>query len=139
MIMKLRLMFFAVMTLVFSSCEVEEEGLRVSYEILPIEEVVLPNTFNFGQEYAIPVKFVNPTTCHVFSGFDVDAHLNERTISLVAAKLDGGNCEDQSQLQVEQDLYFKAASNGSYILKFYKGMDSDGEPLYLEYEIQVIE
>lgn len=132
-----------ILCLVFivSSCEISDDGLRVSYEAVSIDSVQLPQTFNFGEQYDIPVFYRRPTSCHVFEGFNVDAHLNERTIVAVLARLDAGVCTDEDVVE-EQLLRFTAASNGTYIFKFLTNQDVNGDgsgPDYLEYEVQVIE
>lgn len=121
-----------------TSCELPEEGLRVSYDVVAVDSVQMPATFNFGQTYDIPVFYKKPSDCHVFEGFNVTPELNIRNISTVLARLDGGDCVD-GNLPEEQSLRFTAASNGSYIFRFFNGVGANGEATYLEYDVQVLE
>ncbi len=132
-----------ILCLVFlvSSCELSDDGLRVTYEAIPIDSVQMPQTFVFGEQYDIPVYYDRPTSCHVFEGFNVEARLNERIITVINARLDAGECLDEN-VQEEQFLRFTAASNGTYIFRFLTDEDVNGDnmgPDYLEYEIQVTE
>lgn len=121
-----------------TSCELPDEGLRVSYDVVAIDSVQLPATFNFGETYDIPVFYKRPTSCHVFEGFNITADLNIRAISTVLARLDSGNCVDEN-LTEEQTIRFRAASNGSYVFRFFNGLDDNNDPIYLEYIVQVLE
>lgn len=125
------------MTVSLSSCEISEPGLRVSYDVVAIDSVQMPATLTFGETYDIPVFYKNPSSCHVFDGFNVSANLNERTISTVLARLDSGNCIEDL-VPEEQTLSFTAASNGSYIFKFFRGLENN-VPVYIEHTVFVLE
>lgn len=140
-IMRIGVIIVLCLMFVISSCEISDDGLRVTYEAIPIDSVQMPQTFTFGEQYDIPVYYDKPTSCHVFEGFNVDAMLNERTITVVNARLDAGDCLDENQQEV-QFLRFTAASNGTYVFRFLTDQDVnlDGTgPDYLEFEVQVIE
>lgn len=121
-----------------NSCEISDDGLRVSYDVVAIDSVQMPATFSFGQTYEIPVFYNKPTDCHVFEGFNIIPQLNIRNISTVMARLDSGGCQD-GQFPEEQTLRFTAASNGSYIFRFFTGFDANNEETFLEYTVQVLE
>ena len=130
--------FIGIVTL--TSCELPEEGLRVSYEVVAIDSVQMPTVFSFGETYDIPVYYKKPTDCHVFEGFNVTAQLNVRNISTVLARLDSsGECFEDN-LREEQSLRFTAASNGSYVFRFFNGFDpNSNEETFIEYIVQVVE
>jgi len=64
--------------------------------------------------------------------------LNARSISVVLANLDSGGCEDVD-IPEEQNLRFTAASNGSYVFRFFNGFDANNEEIYLEHMVEVLE
>ncbi len=137
--MKYYLVIIAFIGLIsLNSCEISEDGLRVSYDVVAVDSVQLPATFNFGETYNIPVFYKKPSDCHVFEGFNVTQELNVRNISTVLARLDSGGCID-GDLPEEQTLRFTAASNGSYVFRFFNGVDASNEAIYLEYVVQVLE
>lgn len=123
-----------------SSCEISDDGLKVSYSIVAVDSVQMPTTFDFGETYDIPVFYTKPSDCHVFDGFSVTADLNVRNISTVLAQLDSGNCATGNATIVEeQTLRFTAASNGSYVFRFFNGLGPNNEQTYLEYTVFVLE
>ncbi|WP_438962850.1 hypothetical protein [Nonlabens sp.] len=137
--MKYFLIIIAVIaTISLTSCEVSDDGLRVSYDVVAIDSVQMPASFNFGQTYEIPVFYNKPTDCHVFEGFNISQELNIRNISTVLARLDSGGCIDGQFLE-QQTLRFTAASNGSYVFRFFTGLNANNEETFLEYTVQVLE
>lgn len=127
-----------LIALLFTNCSIDDgEAPIVNYEILPIVEVELPSSFIFGERYQIPVIFDYTNSCQRFAGFDVNSTLNERVITVVAA-VTFDNCIDEEE-RTQQNLNFLVASNGSYVFKFFTGLDTDNEPTYLEYTIPVEE
>ena len=136
--------FFIIITilslLTLSSCEISDDGLKVSYSVVAVDSVQMPSTFDFGETYDIPVFYTKPSDCHVFDGFSVTADLNVRNISTVLAQLDSGNCATSNATIVEeQTLRFTAASNGSYVFRFFNGLGPNNEETYLEYTVFVLE
>lgn len=126
--------------LTLSSCEISDDGLKVSYSVVAVDSVQMPSTFDFGETYDIPVFYTKPSDCHVFDGFSVTADLNVRNISTVLAQLDSGNCATSNATIVEeQTLRFTAASNGSYVFRFFNGLGPNNEETYLEYTVFVLE
>jgi hypothetical protein len=127
-----------MMVLVFTNCSIDEgEVPIVNYETLPIVEVELPPSFIFGERYEIPVLFNYTNSCQSFAGFEVNSTLNERVITVVAT-VTFDNCIEEEE-RTQQNLNFLVASNGTYVFKFFTGLDTDNEPTYLEYTIPVEE
>ncbi|OUS14467.1 hypothetical protein A9Q93_08045 [Nonlabens dokdonensis] len=127
-----------LLVLLFQSCSLDDgEGSIVNYQALPVLEVEVPQSFTFGEVHSIPVIFEYTNSCQTFAGFEVTSNLNERVITVVASVTDRG-CEEEL-VRTQQSLNFLAASNGSYIFKFFTGVDDNDEPMYLEYTIPVEE
>lgn len=123
---------------VISSCSIEnDEGVPFTYEIAKVNNVQFPEFFVFGQTHDIVVQYEQPSTCHLFSGFEVVTDLNVRTVNAVTAVLATGDCMDLENHIEEQVLQFRATSNGSFVFKFFAGLNPNGEPQYIEREIFV--
>ncbi len=137
--MKIRFAITSLLMVIFlHSCSLDDgDASIVNYQALPVIEVELPQAFTFGEIHTIPVIFEYTNSCQAFAGFEVTSNLNEREITVVAAVSNQG-CEDEL-VRTEQNLNFLAASNGSYIFKFFTGLDDNGEPVFLEYTIPVEE
>ena len=135
--MKKIVLFLSIVFLI-TSCSPVDDGPNVHYETLPIEDVVIPYSFTIGETYPIGIKYYRPTSCHGFNGFYYDKELNIRTIAVQSVVVESSTCETLTNDLVEDVLYFKVTSNGSYIFKFWQGKDAQGQDMYLEIEVPVI-
>jgi hypothetical protein len=135
--MKFRLLLLlAAIGLILNSCSLDgSESSIVNYQVLPVVEVELPPAFTFGEVHTIPVIFEYTSSCQQFAGFEMSSDLNERVFTVVTSVTNSNCIEELTTTQ--QDLRFLAASNGSYVFKFFTGLDSNNEPTYLEYTIPV--
>jgi hypothetical protein len=132
------LMIIAIVTVMLNGCSIDDgESPVVNYEIIPVVSVELPQAFTFGQTHTIPVIFDFTNNCQQFAGFEVSSNLNERVITVVASVTNSG-CEE-GLIRTQRDLRFLAASNGTYVFKFFNGLDANNEATYLEYTIPVEE
>ena len=133
------IMILALAIITLNSCSIDDGNSNaiINYEALAVESVDLPQAFTFGDVHVIPVTFDFTNSCQNFAGFEVDSNLNERVITVVAS-VSNSNCLDEV-VRTEQNLRFLAASNGTYVFKFFTGFDADNLPTYLEYTIPVEE
>lgn len=134
-----------LLSLVFaiSSCSLnDDKGEEFHYELLPIENVEIPSEFILGETYTIVVRYYRPTTCYAFNGFYYEKDLNVRTVAVQNVVFDSNtNCEDIDPIEanlVEASFDFYVTSNGSYIFKFWQGVDDNGEDVFYEVEVPVI-
>ncbi len=110
-----------------------------SFEVLPIESVVIPDEFTLGETYPITVAYFRPTNCHAFKEFYYLRENNERTVAPINYVLNNDNCETIEDDLVEATFNFLVTSNGSYIFKFWQGEDDNGDDQYLTIEVPVID
>lgn len=54
--------------LFFASCSIDD-GTNYGFEVLPVESVDIPDTFELGEVYQITVSCLRPSTCHDFKEF----------------------------------------------------------------------
>jgi hypothetical protein len=121
------------------SCSVTDEGDKFSFENVAIESVIVPDHFDLGLEHEIVVNYFRPTSCHIYDGINFDKDLNVRIISVRNSVFEGPSCAPLDEVLVTQTFNFKATNNGSYIFKFWNGLDTNGQSVYLEYEIPVVD
>lgn len=136
--MKKIVLFLCFISLIIS-CSPENNGPNVHYENLPIFEVELPSSFSIGETYPIKVWYYKPTTCHGFNGFYYEKDLNIRTIAVQSIVSENSTCQELTNELVEATMYFYVTSNGSYIFKFWQGTNSNGENMFLEIEVPVVD
>lgn len=131
---KFTLIFVALLMLY--SCTVEDNRLKYHYEILPIESYTVPESFVLGATYPIKMKYKKGTSCHQFQGFYYEKNLNIRTVAVQTLVSENTTCAADTT-SVEVSFNFYVTSNGSYIFKFFKGVDEAGNDLFHEVEIPV--
>lgn len=133
---KFVLLLLAVITV--SSCSLEDDGQRYYYEVLPVESFEVPESFVLGQTYEIKVTYKKPSNCHIFNGFYYEKDLNTRIIGIQTTVLDNDDCQDlENSEPIAASFDFQVVSNGTYIFKFYKGEDAEGNNIFEEVEIPV--
>ncbi|WP_178991227.1 hypothetical protein [Winogradskyella schleiferi] len=130
------LLVFAFISL-FTSCSLDDDGTNYSgTEILPIESVVMPESFVFGETYEIEITYVRPSNCYQFYNFFYDIDGNERTVAVINSVYIDGTCVQDPE-SVTVTLNFMVNSNETYLFKFYQGHDEEGEDQYYLVEVPV--
>jgi hypothetical protein len=132
---------FLLLSLVFTivSCSVNEDETNFHYELLPIQEVEIPSEFVMGQTYQIKMWYYRPSTCHSFGGFYYDKILNERTIAIQNIVQEESTCSTLTDELVYATLDFYVTNNGSYVFKFWQGVDDNLEDIFYEIEVPVVD
>lgn len=129
------------LTISFISCSLDEDnGPNYHYEILPIDSYVVADTFDFGTTYQIKLFYKYPTSCHSFGGIYFDRYLNERVFAIQSIVTNSQDCvtfdENENELR-EVNVDFHVLSTETYLFKFYKGKDDEGNNIFEEVEIPV--
>ncbi len=78
------------------------------FEILPVESVVMPESYRVDSTSQIAVRYRRPTTCHIFNGFYYDINDFTRTVAIESLKLDQDNCTDATERIVRSSIGFPA-------------------------------
>ncbi|MEH6408174.1 MAG: hypothetical protein V7767_12915 [Leeuwenhoekiella sp.] len=131
--MKKVFLFMGLLGLI-TSCSVDDDNRQqFRYEVVPVEDVTLPDSLVLGQTYEIPVSFVKPTACYYFEGFDYQRQDSTRYVAVVNRVLDDTACADTDVTTdpTEEILDFEVLYTYDYVFKFYQGNDSNDEPIYL--------
>lgn len=133
---KLFFLFAFVFTL--NSCSLEDDSPPAyHFEIVPVENFIVPDTFNYLGVHQIKLFYKKPNSCYDLAGIYFDRHLNERTIALQCVVLNSSNCESYENEIYEVDFNFEVISTETYLFKFYKGKDENGNNIFEEVEIPV--
>ncbi|WP_313806095.1 hypothetical protein [Flavobacterium sp.] len=133
-------LFYILIGLVFtlSSCSLDDGKEDVSYELLPVNQVVMPESFKANKENPIEIKFIRPTSCHAFNSFYYDKTGNIRTVAIESIIYTNNGCEPLTVDNIAvQTLNFKPETAGEYTFKFWQGKDDNGEDIFLTYDIIV--
>jgi len=133
-----KIAFFLVMITSIMGCSLDD-GDTYTYHVLPVDSYTVPESFTLGETYEIKLKYQKPTSCHFFQGIYYYKELNTRTIAVQTVTKDGELCTQELPPLSEVSFNFIVTNNGSYIFKFYKGKDIEGENIFEEVEIPVVE
>lgn len=124
--------------ILITGCSVGDEGSGIMQELVPVVSVELPETLTFRQTHEIVVTFKKPSTCHSFSGFDIQKDENEITVGVVTSfDTNNNNCETTGNLTTSARLNFVADRDDFYIFKFWQGENEDGDVQFLIKEVPV--
>ena len=138
---KLLLFFFALVTL--SSCSINDDDQpqnNILYAYAPIDEVVMPEAFVLGEEYEIEITYTNPSPCHEMYGFEYVPETQTHYFGIVSSfNPNDPLCSDEVGSTEEYIWKFRANRNEKYIFKFWTGIDSNGEAVFLTREVEVLE
>jgi hypothetical protein len=136
--MKKFVLLLCVTVLFFGCSPGQDDNPKFHLEMLPVESAVFPTEFKKDQSYDILVKFVRPTTCHIFNGFYYNTSSNVRTIAIQSSVIERDNCIPTSGAPIGQILKFKPTNETSYVFKLWKGKGEAGIDIYEEITIPVI-
>jgi hypothetical protein len=125
-------------SLMFISCSIDNPGEGVNLEIVPVSTVQMPTAFKVDSITEIPVTYIRPSSCHLFSNFYYNSIGNERTVAVYCSKINNQNCTDGGgfNLPITVPLSFKPASIGTYKFRFWTG-NIAGVDQYIEHEVVV--
>lgn len=128
-------------TLSIVSCSLNDDNVpNYHYEILPVDSFVVPDTFDFGATHQVKLFYKLPTICHSFRGVYFDKYLNERTFAIQSLVINESTClpYDDNEIEIKEfNIDFQVISTETYLFKFYKGKDANGNNIFEEVEIPV--
>jgi hypothetical protein len=133
--------FLALVTLFFiTSCDIDDSNLQYRLVHVPVNEVIILDEFYLGETYNIKFNYLRPSACHFYDGTYVERDDNVMTLAIQNYEIIGGGaCNQLPNEEVEVNFNFYVENPGSYIFKFWQGKDTNGEDLFLIYEIPVID
>lgn len=135
--MKKLFLIFTFIAFALSSCSTDDGQEDTVYELLPIQEVILPSTFKINQDNVIQVKFSRPTTCHAFNDFYYEKQGMTRIVAVESIVFMNNGCEPLIENVSKQNLKFRPEQVGEYTFKFWQGKDEQGTDIFLTYQIVV--
>lgn len=132
-------MLFAIVLVSCSKDNPLEQDFH--FELVPIENVSLPDSFTPGEFYQIDYSYYKPSTCYEFNDLYYLAEGDYRTVAVINSVIEesGGIVCEPLEDQLEwKTLYFECKKDfGSYIFQFWQGQDDNGNDVYLVKEVPV--
>jgi len=129
--------FFVFFILLLSVSCSDDDNTNYHYELLPVEDAIVPDEFIHGQVYFITVKYIRPDDCYVYNDVLYEYDFDARNIAVISTVIENENCE---VLDSEEELTIRvqALQTSPYIFRFWQGDDENGDPIYLEIVVPVI-
>lgn len=119
-------------------CELDS-GENFYFINLEVVSADFPENFIMGQTHSIAVSYRRPDDCTFFEGFDVlSPDDSTRNVVAIGTVFTNDDCNNTNDL-VEATLYFTVLNSESYLFRFYSGRDNTQQPIYVEYEIEVVD
>ena len=123
--------------LVFSSClNSNDNAPSFTFEYLAIDDYEVPTSFTFGEIDTIKVKYSLPNGCYSFDQIYYETRDTTRIIAVTALVALDKACT-QAITQEEHEFTIRASQTEDYILKFFKGIDRNGENIFEEVIVPV--
>ena len=130
-------LFFSMVVLI--GCDINDDSFFQSTQVSPILNASVPDTMLIGEYYSLEVTYQKDSDCHTFSNFDVlpqgDSLVFVRAVTLFTQ---ASNCS-QDALDELKGLEFDNTFETNFTFKFLSDVDNEGEPVYIDKEVVVIE
>ena len=124
--------------LIVISCSTDIDETKRHYELVAIQNVIIPDTLYFGDENIITVEYLQISNCHEFDGFLYQKSENTRTIAVQNSVIENPNCQTVTNVVKSENINFIPSSTGLYTFKFWQGKDANGENIFLEIQREVV-
>lgn len=128
---KIIAVFIVIVTM--SACSLNEEQTYIN-EIVPIAEVNFPTEFATDSITFIPMKYIKPTSCHLYNGIIYQATGLTRLVAIETIKVNQDNCQPDNVTVTDVNLKFKPIAEGVYHFKFFSGINNQGVDQFLEFD-----
>jgi len=119
--------------LVLVSCSNQNDEPNINYELVPVQNVTLPDTIALGEENNLVVEYLKPSTCHGFNGFLYEKEGLTRTVAVQNYVYNNNTCQPLTTEVVQKVLKIQPTTVGDYTFKFWQGKDAAGNDIFLEF------
>ena len=131
-----KIAFLFLLVFAVNSCS-SDDSVSSDEVLLPILSVVMPNSYVVDSASTIMITYSRPTDCHIFNGFYINNETTNSIVGIKALKFNQQNCMNDDQSTYEVPLYWTPTVTGEYVMKFWTGNNTAGEPEYIEQVILV--
>jgi len=137
-----KILLFLTTLLIVVSCTVDDEPQQDFFvEFLPMEIVHVPQYVQTGMPCEIKVRFKKPNGCYLFERFHTEQEKEAILIAVQTIVKPDNECLKVTDIVAEERSFTFTPSelynSGVYILKFLKGIDSNGNKTYTQVEMHV--
>ena len=145
-----RLALILMFSFSLMACSLDDDGPGRLQESAEIISTTLPDYFETGKSYDIDVVYKLPSACHTFAGFHSSRGDGENSTDIYVITITSYQADlTQCSIEADEEDLIKQAALGrltidaevgtSYTFFLWKGSDEDGQAIYTEVEIPVID
>ena len=136
MINKVLVALLVAVTLV--SCSLgDDNDTNLVLETLPIKSYVVPAEFEHGMSYTIKVEYDLPNNCHAFYDLYYKQVDTTREIAIVSIVDEKQQCSEVLVTK-EHEFVVNVTQTEDYTFRFWQGEDSDGNDIFEDVIVPVI-
>ncbi|MDT0685466.1 hypothetical protein [Autumnicola psychrophila] len=145
---KFALLLISVLT--FVSCDTDDDGPNVNYELAEITDHNLPEFIEPGEDYDIDITYELPDACHTFAGFDQGGAEDEDDEDIFVYYIHAitsydpnlAECDEEGELTETKTARenFNVSSDSQYTtiqFKLLTGVSSTNEREYITVDVPV--
>lgn len=125
--------------LCFYSC-LDNDSLdspNIDFQLLPIDALITPENFTFGQKDTIKIKYTLKNGCYFFDGIQEELQEDGSIVLAVRAVVDLDAVCTQEITQYDYNYVVNVNQTEDYIFKFYKGVSTTSNTVLEEVIIPV--
>ena len=134
-----KFVFLIVSVLFFNSC-LDDDSLNspnIDFELLPIDEYIVPEQFTFGKKDTIKIKYTLNSGCYFFDGIHKETQEDGSIILAVRSVIDYGATCTQEVTQYDYNYIITEDQTEDYVFKFYKGISTASNTVFDEVVVPV--
>ena len=136
MIKKVLLTFLFAVTLV--SCSLDNDNASsLVLKTLPIKSYVVPAEFEIGMSYTLQVEYELPDACSNFYNLYYEYDGTSRIVAITSIVDESGTCTE-ALISMEHEFVVTVEQTDDYTFKFWKGEDNNGNDIYEDVIVPVI-
>lgn len=137
-----RIILIFLFSVFLFSCSLDNDDVYSYYktELVPIDQIDFPDSFNYEAEYTIPFKYSLPNGCYYYDNLYYTTQGATRTIAIqVSVDASPDVVCTEAVVQEEDEFFLTVSQTEDYTFKIWKGVDDDGQDVYDEIIVPVLE
>lgn len=132
------LFILCCITILSSSCSLDDDSVNVQFVPLQIVSAEFPETFTLNETYDINVTYVIPSNCIAFEGFDISTSgTTVRNIVAIGTEKVDEVC-NLIAVEAQESFRFTCLYEETYLFRLWNGEAENGDQQYIELEVPVV-
>ena len=135
----MRLFLLLLLGITLVSCEIDLDDENISFEKVAAFDIIVPSNLTVNFEYDVSFNYALVNDCRSFYNIEVESLAdNVRKITAFVEVDNNRNCSSVYS-EHTHTFKFKPRTTGTYIFKFWNGVDASGMDSFETHEITVID